>query len=78
MGKVRRALVSVSDKTGLVEFAKGLSELGIEILSTGGTMSALEKAGVPVVGVSDVTKFPEMLDGRVRRFILQSTADCWR
>jgi len=66
MGKVRRALVSVSDKTGLVEFAKGLSELGIEILSTGGTMSALEKAGVPVVGVSDVTKFPEMLDGRVK------------
>jgi len=66
MGKVKRALVSVSDKTGLVEFAKGLSELGIEILSTGGTMSALEKASVPVVGVSDVTKFPEMLDGRVK------------
>lgn len=59
-------MVSVSDKTGLVEFAKGLSELGIEILSTGGTMSALEKASVPVVGVSDVTKFPEMLDGRVK------------
>ena len=59
-------MISVSDKTGLVEFAKGLSELGIEILSTGGTMSALEKAGVPVIGVSEVTKFPEMLDGRVK------------
>ena len=66
MGKIKRALVSVSDKTGLVEFAKGLSELGIEILSTGGTASALEKAGVPVVSVSEVTKFPEMLDGRVK------------
>jgi len=59
-------LVSVSDKTGLVEFAKGLKECEIEILSTGGTMSALEKAGVPVVGVSEVTNFPEMLDGRVK------------
>src|SRR4030042_283432 len=66
MSKVKRALVSVSGKTGLVEFAKGLAELGIEILSTGGTMSALEKAGVPVIGVSEVTKFPEMLDGRVK------------
>jgi len=66
MSKVKRALVSVSDKTGLVEFAKGLEDLGIEILSTGGTMSVLEKAGVPVMGVSDVTKFPEMLDGRVK------------
>jgi len=59
-------LISVSDKTGLADFAKGLSELGIEILSTGGTMAALEKAGVPVIGVSEVTKFPEMLDGRVK------------
>jgi len=66
MSKVKRALVSVSDKTGLVEFSKGLSELGIEILSTGGTMAALEKASVPVIGVSEVTKFPEMLDGRVK------------
>ena len=66
MSKVKRALVSVSDKTGLVDFAKGLTDLGIEILSTGGTMSALEKAGVPVIGVSEVTKFPEMLDGRVK------------
>src|SRR4030067_422026 len=66
MSKVKRALISVSDKTGLVDFAKGLADLGIEILSTGGTMAALEKAGVPVMGVSDVTKFPEMLDGRVK------------
>lgn len=66
MSKVKRALVSVSDKTGLVEFAKGLTECGIEILSTGGTMTALEKAGLPVIGVSEVTKFPEMLDGRVK------------
>jgi len=66
MSKIKRALVSVSDKTGLVEFARGLSESGIEILSTGGTMAALEKADVPVIGVSDVTKFPEMLDGRVK------------
>src|SRR4030066_1407134 len=66
MSKVKRALVSVSDKTGLVEFSKGLSELGIEILSTGGTATALDKGGVPVMGVSEVTKFPEMLDGRVK------------
>ncbi|UCE91140.1 MAG: bifunctional phosphoribosylaminoimidazolecarboxamide formyltransferase/IMP cyclohydrolase [Methanobacteriota archaeon] len=66
MTKVKRALVSVSDKTGVVDFAKGLSELGVVILSTGGTATALEKGGVPVIGVSDVTKFPEMLDGRVK------------
>jgi phosphoribosylaminoimidazolecarboxamide formyltransferase/IMP cyclohydrolase len=66
MSRIKRALVSVSDKTGLVEFCKGLSELGIEILSTGGTMAALEKVSVPVIGVSEVTRFPEMLDGRVK------------
>jgi phosphoribosylaminoimidazolecarboxamide formyltransferase/IMP cyclohydrolase len=66
MSKVKRALISVSDKSGLVEFAKGLQELGVEILSTGGTHATLEKAGIPVIGVSDVTKFPEMLDGRVK------------
>ena len=66
MSKVRRALVSVSDKTGIVEFAKGLSEMGVVILSTGGTAALLEKNSVPVVGVSEVTKFPEMLDGRVK------------
>ncbi len=64
--KVRRALVSVSDKTGIVEFARGLAALGIEILSTGGTAQLLEKEGVRVTGVSAHTGFPEMLDGRVK------------
>ncbi len=62
----KRALLSVSDKTGIVDLAKRLDKLGFEILSTGGTMRALEEAGVPVIGVSDVTGFPECLDGRVK------------
>lgn len=62
----RRALVSVSDKTGIVEFARGLVELGYEIISTGGTKKALKENGVPVIGVSDVTGFPEILEGRVK------------
>ncbi len=66
MAKVGRALVSVSDKRGLVEFAKGLAALGVEILSTGGTARLLGDAGVPVTQVSDYTGFPEMLDGRVK------------
>jgi len=66
MPEVQRALVSVSDKRGVVEFARGLAELGIEILSTGGTATALAQAGVPVVQVGDYTGFPEMLDGRVK------------
>jgi len=61
-----RALISVSDKTGVVEFAGGLAELGYEIISTGGTFAALWDAGVPVRQVSDVTGFPECLDGRVK------------
>jgi phosphoribosylaminoimidazolecarboxamide formyltransferase/IMP cyclohydrolase len=61
-----RAILSVSDKTGLVEFARGLVELGIELISTGGTAKALAEAGLPVVNVSDVTGFPEMMDGRVK------------
>ena len=61
-----RALLSVSDKTGLLDFARGLSALGWELLSTGGTARALREAGVPVRDVSDVTQFPEMLDGRVK------------
>ena len=64
--KVKRALISVSDKTGIVDFAKGLSSLGIEIISTGGTMQVLQGAGVPVIYISDVTNFPEMMDGRVK------------
>lgn len=63
---MKRALISVSDKTGLVEFAKALVELDYEILSTGGTARTLRDAGVAVVEVSDVTKFPEILDGRVK------------
>src|SRR5918994_5780476 len=66
MTTVRRALISVSDKRGVIEFAKGLAALGIEILSTGGTAKALTNAGVPVVPVEQFTGFPEMLDGRVK------------
>ena len=63
---VRRALMSVSSKTGLAEFGRALRELGVEIVSTGTTADALRKAGVDVVSVADVTGFPEMLDGRVK------------
>lgn len=63
---MKRALISVSDKTGLQDFAKALVELDYEILSTGGTARALQEAGIPVIEVSDVTKFPEILDGRVK------------
>lgn len=63
---IKRALVSVSDKTGIVEFCRGLAELGVEVISTGGTKSLLAKEGVPVIGISDVTGFPEILDGRVK------------
>ncbi|MBT0728405.1 bifunctional phosphoribosylaminoimidazolecarboxamide formyltransferase/IMP cyclohydrolase [Rosenbergiella australiborealis] len=63
---VRRALLSVSDKTGIVDFARGLSEHGIELLSTGGTARLLADAGLPVTEVSDYTGFPEMMDGRVK------------
>lgn len=61
-----KALISVSDKTGVVEFAKGLIALGWEILSTSGTMKLLKESGVPVTSVSDVTGFPEICDGRVK------------
>jgi len=64
--KIRRALVSVHDKTGVVELAKGLAGLGIEIVSTGGTASLLRASGIAVRDVSDVTGFPEMMDGRVK------------
>ncbi|MBQ2721022.1 MAG: bifunctional phosphoribosylaminoimidazolecarboxamide formyltransferase/IMP cyclohydrolase, partial [Clostridia bacterium] len=63
---MKRALLSVSDKTGIVEFAKELSSLGFEILSTGGTATALRDNGIDVTNVSDVTGFPECLDGRVK------------
>ena len=64
--KIKRALLSVSDKTGIVELGKFLSNNGVEIISTGGTMKALREAGVPVTYVSDVTDFPEIMDGRVK------------
>src|SRR6201996_6677501 len=63
---VRRALLSVTDKTGLVEFAKTLSELGVELVSTGGTAKALRDAGLAVKDISELTGFPEMLGGRVK------------
>lgn len=63
---MKRALISVSDKTGIIDFAKELSYLGVEIISTGGTYKALKDAGISVIGISDVTHFPECLDGRVK------------
>jgi phosphoribosylaminoimidazolecarboxamide formyltransferase/IMP cyclohydrolase len=64
--KINRALISVSDKTGLAEFASRLSDLGVEIISTGGTARSLRDAGLDVLDVSEVTGFPEMMDGRVK------------
>ncbi|HTE45979.1 MAG TPA: bifunctional phosphoribosylaminoimidazolecarboxamide formyltransferase/IMP cyclohydrolase, partial [Gemmatimonadaceae bacterium] len=61
-----RALFSVSDKTGLVDLARGLAELGWDLVSTGGTSRALREAGLAVSDVSDITGFPEMMDGRVK------------
>jgi phosphoribosylaminoimidazolecarboxamide formyltransferase/IMP cyclohydrolase len=63
---IKRALISVSDKSGVAEFAKALHELGVEILSTGGTAKLLADCGIPVTEVSDFTGFPEMMDGRVK------------
>ncbi len=64
--RIKRALISVSDKTGVVEFAKALADQGVKIISTGGTSRALAEAGVNVIGIEDVTGFPEMMDGRVK------------
>src|SRR5690554_8103422 len=63
---LRRALISVSDKTGIVEFAQSLNEKGVEILSTGGTYQLLIDNKIPAIEVSDYTGFPEMMDGRVK------------
>ena len=60
------ALISVSDKSGIVEFAKGISENGYDLISTGGTFKLLQEHGIPVTKVSDITGFPEILDGRVK------------
>src|SRR6185436_3543383 len=64
--KIRRALISVSDKTGIVDFARELRNFGVEIISTGGTAKALREAGVEATDVSEVTGFPEMMDGRIK------------
>ncbi len=64
--KIRRALISVSDKTGIIEFATGLAQQGVEILSTGGTYKLLTENGIKAIEVSDYTGFPEMMDGRVK------------
>src|SRR3989338_2817646 len=66
MNQIKRALISVYDKTGIVSLGKVLHGYGVEILSTGGTAEMLKKAGIPVREVSSVTKFPEMLNGRVK------------
>ncbi|MEN8128076.1 MAG: hypothetical protein ABFR90_09770, partial [Planctomycetota bacterium] len=64
--KIKRALISVSDKNGIVEFAKALVAMGVEIISTGGTAGKLKEAGVDVISIDSVTGFPEMMNGRVK------------
>src|SRR5262245_45827318 len=64
--KIERALISVSDKTGIVDFAQSLAEFGVEIISTGGTAKTLRDNGLDVTDVSEITGFPEMMDGRVK------------
>ncbi len=66
LAKIKRAVISVSDKSGIVDFAKDLSAAGVDIISTGGTYKLLKENGIKVTEVSDVTGFPEMLDGRVK------------
>ena len=66
MVKIERALISVSNKDGIVDFARGLKDNGVEIISTGGTALLLERNGIKTVSISDVTGFPEMMDGRVK------------
>src|ERR1700742_5243188 len=64
--KISRALISVSDKTGLIDFPKGLASHGVSLISTGGTAKALRDAGLKVADISEITNFPEMMDGRVK------------
>ena len=66
MKKIERAIISVTDKTGVVDFARALSEFSVQILSTGGTAGALRDGGISVTDISEYTGFPEMLDGRVK------------
>ncbi len=64
----KRALISVSDKTGIVDFAKNLKNLGLDIISTGGTKTALDESGIETVAIEDVTGFPEMMDDPSSRY----------
>jgi phosphoribosylaminoimidazolecarboxamide formyltransferase/IMP cyclohydrolase len=66
MAKIERAIISVTDKSGVVEFAKSVAKFGVEILSTGGTAAAMRQGGVEVKDISEYTGFPEMMDGRVK------------
>lgn len=66
MGKINRAIISLSDKTGITDFARDLQRFGVEILSTGGTAKTLRESGLTIMDVSEYTGFPEMLDGRVK------------
>ena len=66
MSKIERAIISVTDKTGIVDFAKSLARFGVQILSTGGTARALREGGIEVTDISEYTGFPEMMDGRVK------------
>ena len=66
MGRIERAIISVTDKSGIVDFASALSRFDVEILSTGGTATALRQGGIQVTDISDYTGFPEMMDGRVK------------
>ncbi|NIQ38914.1 MAG: hypothetical protein GTN81_10040 [Proteobacteria bacterium] len=66
MPRIKRAVVSVSDKSGLVDFVKALADMGVEVLSTGGTAKILREKGIHVIDVSDYTGFPEMMEGRVK------------
>ncbi len=75
---IKRALISVSDKTNLVPFVKELTELGVEVISTGGTKKLLQENGVDVIGISEVTGFPEIMDGRLKPYTRIFTAAFWR
>jgi phosphoribosylaminoimidazolecarboxamide formyltransferase/IMP cyclohydrolase len=66
MGKIRRAIISVTNKAGIVDLARALNEMDVQILSTGGTARVIREGGIPVTDISDYTGFPEMMDGRVK------------
>ena len=75
---MKRAILSVSDKSGLLDLGRGLVARGFELVSTGGTARTLADAGLPVVNVSEITGFPEMMDGRVKTLHPEFTAEFWR